>query len=89
MVLKGIFSESMYGCVLTCQIQGSSIVLTALSKGTILAKKHWFFAKKRLTSAKLRGPYYWKVYFLKVFMSVYLLAKFQVSSIVLTSFREG
>ena len=54
MVLKGIFSESMYGCVLTCQIQGSSIVLTALSKGTILAKKHWFFAKKKADISKIK-----------------------------------
>ena len=42
-----------------------------------------------LTSAKLRGPWYEKVYFLKLHMSVYLRAKFQVSSITLTSFRKG
>ena len=42
-----------------------------------------------LTSAKLRRFWYYKVYFLKVHMSVYLCAKFQVSSIPLTSFRQG
>ena len=30
----------------------------ALSKGTILAKKRWFFANKMLTLEKLRGPWY-------------------------------
>ena len=36
---------------------------------TILAKKRWFFAKKMLTSVKLRGPWYKKVYFLKLQIS--------------------
>ena len=42
-----------------------------------------------LTSAKMRGPRHYKVYFLKLHMGVYLHAKFEVSSIVLTSFRQG
>ena len=61
----------------------------ALNKGTIFAKKCWFFAKKMLTWAKLRKPWYQKVYFLKLYVSVYLSTKFQVSSIILTSFRQG
>ena len=40
-----------------------------------------------LTSAKLRGPWYLKVYFLKLHIE-YLHAKFQVSSIILTIFRH-
>ena len=42
-----------------------------------------------LTSAKLRGPWYQKLYFLKLHMNVYLRAKFQVSIISLRSFRQG
>ena len=42
-----------------------------------------------LTSAKLRGPRYYKVYFLKLNMGVYLRVKFEVSSIILTGFRQG
>ena len=41
-----------------------------------------------LTPAKLRGPWYLKVYFLKLKMDVYLRAKFEVSSIIITSFRQ-
>ena len=41
------------------------------------------FFQKMLTSTK--GPWYYKVYFLKLHMSVYLRVKFQVSSITLTS----
>ena len=47
------------------------------------------FCKKMLTSAKLRLPWYEKVYFLKPHKCVYLHAKFQVSSIIVTSFRLG
>ena len=39
-----------------------------------------------LTSAKLRGPWYLKAYFLKLNIE-YLHAKFQVSSIILTVSR--
>ena len=46
-----------------------------LSKGSIFAKKCWFFGKKMLTSASLRGAWYWKTYLLKLY-------KFQVSSMV-------
>ena len=42
-----------------------------------------------LTSAKMRGPRHYKVYFLKLHMGVYLRATFEVSSIVLRSFRQG
>ena len=42
-----------------------------------------------LTSAKLREPWDEKVYFLTLCMGVNLRAKFQVSSIFLTSFRQG
>ena len=42
-----------------------------------------------LTSAKLRRPWYQKVHFLKLHICVYLGTKFQVSSIILTSFRKG
>ena len=42
-----------------------------------------------LTPAKLRGYWYSKVQFLKLHMYVYLHSKFQVSSLILTSFRQG
>ena len=42
-----------------------------------------------LTSAKLRTSWYYKVYFMKLYLYVYLHTKFQVSSIILTSFRRG
>ena len=38
-----------------------------------------------LTSAKLRGSWYWKEYFLKLHVCMYLLFKFKVSSIISTS----
>ena len=60
----------------------------ALSKGTIFVKKTLIFYKKILTSAKLRGRWYYKVYFLKLNMCEYLRAKFEVSSMILTSFRQ-
>ena len=49
-----------------------------------------FLQKKMLTSAKLRKPRYWKVYFLKLHMCANLGTKFQVqvSSMILTSFRQ-
>ena len=51
--------------------------------------KTLFFLQKMLTSAKLRGPWYYKVCFLKLYVGVYVGAKFEVSSIILTSFRQG
>ena len=54
--------------------------IIALSKGTIFAKKCYFFSKKMLTSAKLREPWYRNVYFLKLHMCVKLHTKCQVSS---------
>ena len=46
----------------------------ALSKGIIFAKK------KKKKKAKLRGPWSLKVPFLKLYISVYLHTKFQVSN---------
>ena len=59
-----------------------------LSKGYIFVKKCWFFAKIADIS-KLKRALYWKVCFRKLHMCVYVRTKFQVSSIILTSFREG
>ena len=42
-----------------------------------------------LTSAKLGEPWYKKIHFLKLNMCVYLLAEFEVSSIIPTSFKKG
>ena len=42
-----------------------------------------------LTSGKLRGLRHRKVYFLKLHMGLYLRVKFEVPSIILTSFRQG
>ena len=47
------------------------------------------FGKIILTSAKLRANWYQKVYFLKLDICVYLCTKFQVSSTILTTFRQG
>ena len=44
---------------------------------------------RKNTSAKLRGPWYEKMYFLKLNMCVYLRAKLEVSGIIVTSFRKG
>ena len=57
----------------------------ALSKGTILAKKHWFFAKKMLTSAKLKRPtrfIFW------TYMCVITCHRL-ISSIILKNFIPG
>ena len=43
--------------------------------------------KEMLTSPKLKVSWYKNIYFLKVNMCVYVHAKFEVSSIILTSFR--
>ena len=40
-----------------------------------------------LILGKFRQSWYYKLYFLKLHMRVYLRTKFQVSSITLTSFR--
>ena len=42
-----------------------------------------------LASAKLRRSWYYQIYFLKLHMCVYLRTKFQVSSLILKSFRRG
>ena len=72
--------------------QNQKISYTALTlllwiKVAFFSRNADFLLKKILASAKLRGPWYWKVYFLKLHMCVNLLTKFQVSSIILTSFR--
>ena len=41
-----------------------------------------------MASTKLIGPWYQKVYFLKLHMCVYLNAKFKISIIILTSVRK-
>ena len=58
-------------------------------KGNILATNVIFFCRKMLTSAKIRQPWYKKVYLLKLHMSFYLRAKFEFFSIILTSFRQS
>ena len=48
-----------------------------------------FCYKDMLTSTKLRGSWYYKIYFLKLHMCVctsHQISSFQVSSIILTSF---
>ena len=45
--------------------------------------------QKMLPSAKLRGSGYLKVHFLKLNICVYSRTKFQFSSIILGSFRQG
>ena len=59
----------------TNKISSSSNTI-ALSKGTIFAKNDDFLQRKMLISAKLRGPFYLTVSFLKLHMCVY----FQISS---------
>ena len=41
-----------------------------------------------LTSAKLRKTRFKKIYFIKLYMGAYLRAKFEVSNIILTGFRQ-
>ena len=61
---------------------------TAWSKGTIFAKNANFLQKIAGIS-KIRGPWYGNIYFLNLHICMYLRAKFQISSIILTSFRQG
>ena len=71
------------------KISNTAPTLYLWVKVVFLPKKNTdFFHKKMLTSAKWRGPWYWKVYFLKLHY-VYVCTTFQVSSIILTSFRQG
>ena len=42
-----------------------------------------------LTSAKLKGPWFKKSFFIQLHMRVYLRTKFQISSIILTGVRQG
>ena len=54
-----------------------------------LGEKTLIFCKKKLTLGKWRGPSYQKAYFLKLKTDLYLRAKFEVSSVILWSFRQG
>ena len=47
-----------------------------------------FCKTKMPTSARLRGSWHYRVYLMKLNMFLYSLTKFQVSSIILTSFRQ-
>ena len=53
-------------------------------------KMQFFFAKKKKKAEIiiLRCSWYYKVYFLKLHMCVFLYTKFQVSCIILTSFIQ-
>ena len=55
----------------------------------IIALNKVLYLTKMLTSANLKGFCYWKAYFLKLNIRLYLRVKFQVSSIIVTSFRQG
>ena len=87
---KFMFSLTVTFCLAKTEnkTKKSNIALTLLLWVKVL---FWIkianFCKKMLTSAKLRGPRYYKVYFLKLSIGVYLRAKSEVSSIILTSFR--
>ena len=72
------------------ELRISNTALTLLLGVKVLFRqKTLFFCKKMLTSAKLRRPRHQKTYFPKVNMGVYLCVKFEVSSIILTNFRQG
>ena len=47
------------------------------------------FLPKMVRSAKLSGYWYQKTYFVKLHICVYLRTKFQVSSKILTTLRQG
>ena len=68
------------------KISNTALALTLWVK-ILFSPKNTDFLQKMLTSEKLREPWYWKVCFLH--MSVYLRAKFQVFSTILTTFRRG
>ena len=53
-------------------------------------QKRWFFAKKKKKNAGIKKTKRALVLnFLKLYVCVYLRTKLQVSSIILTSFRQG
>ena len=58
-------------------------------KVLFLAKKNAIFCKKMLTLAKLKRSWCYKVNFLNLHIGVYFCTRFQVSSIILTSFRQA
>ena len=67
----------------------TALILLIWLKLPSLPKNADFFAKKMLTSAKLRRPWYRKVHFLELHMCVNVRTKFQVFSLIPSSFRQG
>ena len=61
-------------------LKTSNTNLTLLLRVKLLFLLNAIFLQKMLTSAKLRGPWYWKVYFLELNMCVYLRTKFRHES---------
>ena len=59
----------------------------AVSKGAVFAKNMLIFVKI-ITSVKLRRSWYYKLYFLQLNKCVCLHTRFQISSVILTSFRQ-
>ena len=91
---KVMFSVKVSFCLTKTENRTTKKPNTALTillwvKVLFWTKNANFLQKKMLTSAKLRGPRHQKVYFLKLHMGLYLRAKSEVSSIILTSFRQG
>ena len=84
---KFMFSLTVDFCVAKNENMPFTLLLGV--KVLFWTKNAIFLRKKMLASAKLREPRYKKLYFLKLHIDVYLPAKFEVSSIILTSFRQG
>ena len=65
----------------------------------LFSYKNWNSSEQSLTQlltlqkivdiSKIKGVLYQKLYFLKLHMSLYVHTKFQVSSLILTRFRQG
>ena len=62
--------------------------ITQFSYSCFEQKMVIFFKKNLLTTANLKASCYYKVYFLKLSIFMYLCAKCQVSSIILTIFTR-
>ena len=71
------------------KIFNTALTLLLSVKVLFLPKMTIFLQRKMLISTKSRGPQSLTVWFLKLNMCVYLPPKFQVSSIILTSFIQG
>ena len=63
-------------------MSNTALIILLWVKVLFFAKKCWFLAKKK-------ADVHEKVYFLKLHMCVYFRTKFQVSNLILTSFRQG